>query len=145
MQKVRILAESITNFSDLIECFALTLELGLPLFVTVVRSGALEPIEDTFVVVGDAGDFLDTNCPIQRRVRVQAVRVRLERLFKLTSSNAHVLRFLQIYLKHFSEKDSVLILNFTHTFYINREEDFKRNSYCNQKHKQKRLCYSYRK
>ncbi len=112
MQKVRVLAESIPSLLYLVQLLALVFELVFPLLVIVVRLSSLEAIQNAFVVVGDAGDFFDPDSSVKRCVGVESIGVGLW-LFK-HASYSHVLRLLQVYLKHLAKEDSILVLDFTH-------------------------------
>ena len=112
MQKVRVLAESVSSFLYLVQLFALVFELVFPLLVIVVRLGSLKAIQNAFVVVGDAGDFFNPDSSVKRCVGVKSIGVGLW-LFK-HARYTHVLRLFQVYLKHFAEEDSILVLDLTH-------------------------------
>ena len=117
MQKVGVLAESVTVFVDVANELALALEFIIPLFRAVVRPGPLKPIQDAFVIVRDPCQLLNPNGPVQRVVRVKSARVRL-RLVKDVGRPDDVLRRFQIDLKHFPQQNPVLILNLAHTLYL---------------------------
>lgn len=111
MQKVGILAETVSIELNLLQVFALHRELPLPVLVAVVGARVLEAPQDVFVVVCYARDLLDTHRSIQRSVRVQSVRVRIRHL---GCRRLHVFRFIEINLEHLAQQNPVLVLNLTH-------------------------------
>ena len=77
VQKVRILAETVTILPNVAVNLALVLKLFVPLVGAVVRLGRLQTTQNAFVVVGDSGDFLYSDGAVERVVGIEAAWVRL--------------------------------------------------------------------
>ena len=77
MQKVWVLAETVTVLTDIAENLALIIKLLIPLVCAVMRLGCLQTTQNTFVIVGDSGDFLYSDGAIERIVGIEAARIRL--------------------------------------------------------------------
>jgi len=77
MQKVWVLAETVTVLTDIAENLALIIKLLIPLVCAVMRLGCLQTTQNTFVIVGDSGDFLYSDGTIERIVGIEAARIRL--------------------------------------------------------------------
>lgn len=124
VQKVRILAETVTILTNVVVNLALVLELFVPLVDTVVRFGRLQATQNLFVVVGDSGDFLYSDGAVERVVGIKAAWVRLwfvcERVRR-----GDVLRWLQVDLKHLAKQNPILVLNLTHTLYFAQKRNGK--------------------
>ena len=77
MQKVWVLAETVTVLTDIAENLALIIKLLIPLVCAVMGLGCLQTTQNTFVIVGDSGDFLYSDGAIERIVGIEAARIRL--------------------------------------------------------------------
>ena len=77
MQKVGILAETVSILTNVAIHPALELELFVPLVGAVVGLGRLKATQNVFVVIGDSGDFLYSDGAVERVVGVEAAWVRL--------------------------------------------------------------------
>ena len=75
MQKVRILAETVTIFSNIVENTPLTLKSPVPFVRAIVRLGRLQPTKNALIVIGDASDFLNSDRAVQRIVGIESVRI----------------------------------------------------------------------
>jgi len=116
VQKVGVLAVAVSRLLDLRQGLALVLELVLPLLVAVVRSGTLKATENVFVIVSDSCDFLNPDRPVERCIRVESIWVRLWLFIEHALVKADVFGLFEVNLEHFSEQDSILVLDLTHAF-----------------------------
>lgn len=116
VQKVGVLAVAVSCLLDLTQRFALVLELMLPCVVAVSRFCPLKATENVFVIVSHSCDLLNPDCPVERCIRVESIRVWLWLFIEHASVKADVFWLFEVDLKHFSEQDSILILDLTHTF-----------------------------
>ena len=75
MQKVWILAETVTILTNVAVNLALVHEFSVPLVGAIVRLGRLQATQNVFVVVGDSGNFLYSDGAIERVVGIETAWV----------------------------------------------------------------------
>ena len=121
VQKVRILAETVTILANVAVNLALVLELSVPLVGAVVRLGRLQATQNVFVVIGDSGDFLYSDGAVERVVGIETARIRLRFVLEHVR-RGDVFRWLQVDLKHLAKQDPILVLNLTHTLYSEQKK-----------------------
>jgi len=97
MQKVGVLAVTVSILLDLTQVLALMFVLELPRLVVVKRSSLLQASKNVFVLVCHSCDLLDSHRAIERGVRVESIRVRL---WHLSSGRYNILRLVEVDLKH---------------------------------------------
>ena len=129
VQKVRILAETVTILTNVAVNLALVLELFVPLVGAVVRLGRLQATQNVFVVVGDSGDFLYSDGAVERVVGIETAWVRLRFVCEHVR-RGDVLRWLQVDLKHLAKQNPILVLNLTHTLYFAQKRNGKFSLKC---------------
>ena len=93
-------------------------EVLVPSADGVVALGGLETLQNGLIVVDYASERTDTASPIQRVRLVQRSWVGLLLLY-----GSLVLLAAQVELQHLAEQNSILVLDFTLTFYIILESD----------------------
>lgn len=126
VQKVRVLAETVTIRLNVANNFPLIFKVSVPSVSAVMRLGRLQAAQDVLVVIGHSGNLFDPHGPVERVVRVEAVGVRLG-LFLEGVAADDVLRWFQVDLQHFAQQDSILVLDLTHALcnngWTNRSEE----------------------
>ena len=75
MQKVGIFAETVTVFAYIVKNAPLAFKIPIPLVRAIVRFSRLQTAQNTFIVIGDSGDFLDSDGAVERVVGIEAVRI----------------------------------------------------------------------
>ena len=75
MQKVGIFAETVTVFTYIVKNAPLAFKIPIPLVRAIVRFRRLQTAQNTFIVISDSGDFLDSDGAVKRIVGIEAVRI----------------------------------------------------------------------
>ena len=115
VQKVGIFAETVTVFTYIVKNAPLAFKIPIPLVRAIVWFRRLQTAQNTFIVISDSCDFLDSDGAVKRIVGIEAIWIWFW-LDRESIGRNDIFWGFQVNLEHFSEQYSILILNLTHAF-----------------------------